>query len=94
MHMARERILILGAAGRDFHDFNIFFRDNPSYAVVGFTAAQIPDIACRNYPPKLSGKLYSEGLPIWPEEQLEDIIKDQLWTGAYWRTATYLTRQS
>ncbi len=75
--MARERILILGAAGRDFHDFNIFFRDNPSYAVVGFTAAQIPDIACRNYPPKLSGKLYSEGLPIWPEEQLEDIIKDQ-----------------
>ncbi len=72
----RERILILGAAGRDFHNFNIFFRDKPQYEVVGFTAAQIPDIAFRLYPPKLCGKLYPEGLPIWPEDALEDIIRN------------------
>jgi len=71
----RERILILGAAGRDFHNFNVFFRNSPQFEVVGFTAAQIPDIACRLYPPELSGKLYPEGLPIWPENALEDIIR-------------------
>jgi predicted GTPase len=70
----RERILILGAAGRDFHNFNVFFRNKPQFEVVGFTAAQIPDIACRLYPPELSGRLYPAGLPIWPEEALEDII--------------------
>jgi len=73
--MARERILILGAAGRDFHDFNVVFRDNVEYEVVGFTAAQIPEIACRIYPPKLCGRLYPEGIPIWPESELEKIIK-------------------
>lgn len=71
----RERILILGAAGRDFHDFNVFFRRRPQYEVVGFTAAQIPEIACRLYPPELSGELYPDGLPIWPEDTLEDIIR-------------------
>ena len=71
----RERILILGAAGRDFHDFNVFFRSRPQYEVVGFTAAQIPEISCRLYPPELSGELYPDGLPIWPEDSLEEIIK-------------------
>lgn len=70
----RERILILGAAGRDFHNFNVFFRNNPQFEVVGFTAAQIPEIAGRMYPPELSGELYPAGLPIWPEDALEDII--------------------
>jgi predicted GTPase len=74
--MNRERILILGAAGRDFHDFNVFFRDNEACEVVGFTAAQIPAISCRSYPPHLSGPLYPAGLPIWPEERLEELIKD------------------
>ncbi|MGV8174289.1 MAG: GTPase [Methanothrix sp.] len=70
----RERILILGAAGRDFHNFNVFFKSRPQFEVVGFTAAQIPQIAWRMYPPELSGSLYPSGLPIWPEETLEDII--------------------
>ena len=74
--MARERILILGAAGRDFHDFNVAFRNNIEHEVVGFTAAQIPEIACRIYPPKLCGRLYPEGIPIWPESELEKIIKE------------------
>ncbi|HSD58817.1 MAG TPA: GTPase, partial [Methanotrichaceae archaeon] len=74
--MNRERILILGAAGRDFHDFNVFFRDRIEYEVVAFTAAQIPDIACRIYPPELAGDLYPEGIPIWPEEALESIIRE------------------
>jgi predicted GTPase len=74
--MDRERVLILGAAGRDFHDFNVFFRDNWAYEVVGFTAAQIPAISWRSYPPHLSGPLYPAGLPIWPEEDLEKIIRD------------------
>jgi predicted GTPase len=74
--MARERILIIGAAGRDFHDFNVVFRDNIECKVVGFTAAQIPEIACRIYPPKLCGRLYPEGLPIWPESDLEKIVED------------------
>ena len=70
----RERILILGAAGRDFHNFNVFFRSRPQFEVVGFTAAQIPQIAWRIYPPELCGSLYPSGLPIWPEDELEDII--------------------
>ena len=70
----RERILILGAAGRDFHNFNVFFRSRSQFEVVGFTAAQIPQIAWRIYPPELCGNLYPAGLPIWPEDDLEDII--------------------
>jgi predicted GTPase len=74
--MNRERILILGAAGRDFHDFNVFFRNNEACEVVGFTAAQVPAISCRSYPPHLSGPLYPAGLPIWPEERLEEVIRN------------------
>jgi len=70
----RERILILGAAGRDFHNFNVFFRSQLPFEVVGFTAAQIPHIACRLYTPALSGSLYPAGLPIWPEDALDEII--------------------
>lgn len=72
----RERVLILGAAGRDFHNFNVFFRDKSQYEVIGFTAAQIPEIAFRLYPEKLCGSLYPRGLPIWPEEALEELIRD------------------
>ncbi len=72
----RERILILGAAGRDFHNFNVYFRKKAQFEVIGFTAAQIPDIDCRIYPPELSGKLYPLGLPIWPEDALESIIQE------------------
>jgi len=86
--MARERILILGAAGRDFHDFNVAFRNNIRYEVVGFTAAQIPKISCRIYPPKLSGHLYPEGIPIWPESELERSSWTVALTGVSWPTAT------
>ncbi len=71
----RERVLIMGAAGRDFHDFNVCFRDNPEYEVVAFTAAQIPGIKDRRYPPSLSGSLYPEGIPIYGEERLEELIR-------------------
>ena len=74
--MERERVLILGAAGRDFHNFNLFFKDNERYEVVGFTAAQIPKISGRLYPPELSGPLYPEGIPIMMEEDLEKIITE------------------
>ncbi len=72
--MSGEKILILGAAGRDFHDFNVVFRNDPRYEVVGFTAAQIPHIESRVYPPELSGHLYPEGIPIYPESELEQLI--------------------
>lgn len=72
----REKILIMGAAGRDFHNFNVCFRDDPSTHVIGFTAAQIPQIEGRIYPPQLSGDLYPQGLPIWPQDDLEQIIKE------------------
>jgi len=75
--MQRERILILGAAGRDFHNFNVYFRDNEAFEVVGFTAAQIPKIDGRAYPAVLAGKLYPKGLPIFPEIEMEKIIKEQ-----------------
>lgn len=65
----------MGAAGRDFHNFNVYFRNNSNYEVVAFTATQIPDIAGRNYPPELSGPLYPEGIPIYLEEDLSDLIK-------------------
>ncbi|MFP3136698.1 MAG: cyclic 2,3-diphosphoglycerate synthase [Nitrososphaeria archaeon] len=73
--MAVTRVLIMGAGGRDFHNFNVYFRSNPNYRVVAFTAAQIPGIAGRRYPPELSGPLYPEGIPILPEEDLEGVIR-------------------
>ncbi|HMN11732.1 MAG TPA: cyclic 2,3-diphosphoglycerate synthase [Bellilinea sp.] len=69
------RTLIMGAAGRDFHNFNVFFRDNPQYEVVAFTATQIPNIDGRSYPAELAGKLYPKGIPIFPESDLEKLIK-------------------
>ena len=71
----RRRVVILGAAGRDFHDFNVVFRDDASVEVVAFTAAQIPGIAGRRYPPSLAGPLYPEGIPIEPEAGLEAICR-------------------
>ncbi len=71
----RTRVLIMGAAGRDFHNFNVVYRNNPCYEVVCFTAAQIPGIANRPYPPVLAGRLYPKGIPIYPENQLEFLIK-------------------
>jgi predicted GTPase len=73
---ARRRVIIMGAAGRDFHNFNVFFRDDPSYDVVAFTATQIPGIADRKYPSELAGSLYPEGIPIYPEPKLEQLISD------------------
>ena len=69
-------VVIMGAAGRDFHNFNVAFRNNPQYRVVAFTAAQIPNIAGRSYPSVLAGALYPDGIPILPEEQLESIIAE------------------
>lgn len=71
------RVLILGAAGRDFHNFNVYFRNNPEYDVVAFTATQIPGIEGRTYPPTLSGSNYPSGIPILPEEDLRKIIKEK-----------------
>lgn len=73
--MKRRGVIILGAAGRDFHNFNCFFRGNPSYKVVCFTAAQIEGIAGRRYPRELAGKLYPKGIPIHPEEELPSLVK-------------------
>lgn len=73
----RTRTILLGAAGRDFHDFNVVYRDDPSREVVAFTAAQIPGIAGRRYPPELAGPLYPEGIPIEPEERLEAICRER-----------------
>ncbi|HET7040052.1 MAG TPA: cyclic 2,3-diphosphoglycerate synthase, partial [Gemmatimonadales bacterium] len=72
-----QRAIILGAAGRDFHNFNVYFRDNPEYEVVAFTATQIPNIAGRRYPPELAGARYPGGIPIFPEEDLEKLIARQ-----------------
>ena len=66
----------MGAAGRDFHNFNVCYRENNEYEVVAFTATQIPDIAGRKYPPELSGELYPNGIPIYPEEKLTELIKE------------------
>ena len=71
-----EKVIIMGAAGRDFHNFNIYFKDNSRYEVIAFTAAQIPDIDERRYPPELSGKLYPKGVPIHREEQLTELIRE------------------
>ena len=70
-----EKVIIMGAAGRDFHNFNVYFRDKSRYNVIGFTAAQIPTIEGRLYPPELAGELYPEGIPIHPEAQLAELIQ-------------------
>lgn len=75
--MAKKRVVIMGAAGRDFHNFNTYYRDNNDYEVVAFTATQIPDIEGRKYPAVLAGKNYPEGIPILPEEDLARIIIEQ-----------------
>jgi predicted GTPase len=76
-------VVIMGAAGRDFHNFNVLFRDDPEREVVAFTAAQIPDIEGRTYPPELSGALYPNGIPIHAEEDLEKLVRgeaiDEVW---------------
>ena len=74
--MSKTRVLIMGAAGRDFHNFNMFYRDNEAYEVVAFTATQIPDIEGRTYPPELAGALYPTGIPIYDEADLETLIRD------------------
>ncbi len=71
-----EKVIIMGAAGRDFHNFNVYFRNNPRYRVLGFTATQIPDIDGRRYPAELCGEGYPDGIPIYPEEDLSGLIKE------------------
>jgi predicted GTPase len=73
--MTPIKTLIMGAAGRDFHNFNVFYRDNKDYEVVAFTATQIPNIEGRKYPAELAGSLYPAGIPIYPESDLVDLIK-------------------
>ncbi|MFH0760763.1 MAG: cyclic 2,3-diphosphoglycerate synthase [Bacteroidota bacterium] len=72
--MSRKRIIIIGAAGRDFHNFNTYYRDQSDYEVVAFTAAQIPDIDGRKYPAELAGKLYPDGIPIFAQQDLPELI--------------------
>ncbi|MDP2845834.1 MAG: hypothetical protein Q8N79_07165, partial [Candidatus Methanoperedens sp.] len=72
----KTKVIIMGAAGRDFHNFNVFFRDNKDYEVVAFTAAQIPGISGRRYPGELAGSLYGKGIPIYPEEKLPGLIME------------------
>ena len=74
--MKRRRVVIMGAAGRDFHNFNTYFRDNEKFEVVAFTATQIPDIEGRVYPPELAGKLYPNGIPIIAESELPSFIRE------------------
>ena len=75
--MDRTRVVIMGAAGRDFHDFNVVYRDDPTSDVVAFTATQIPGIAGRIYPAELAGPLYPQGIPIVAEAELERLIHDE-----------------
>jgi len=72
-----RKVVIMGAAGRDFHNFNVFFRDNPNYQVIAFTAAQLPGIAGRTYPPELAGPRYPNGIPIISEEELPKLIEEK-----------------
>ncbi len=74
--MSRKNVVIIGAAGRDFHNFNTYYRDNEDYNVVAFTATQIPDIEGRKYPAELAGKLYPDGIPIHAQQDLEKLIAD------------------
>lgn len=76
MQNQKKNVIIMGAAGRDFHNFNTYFRDNEMYNVVAFTAAQIPDIDGRKYPSELAGKLYPQGILIYAESEVEKLIKD------------------
>jgi predicted GTPase len=71
-----EKVIIVGAAGRDFHNFNVYFRGNPRYRVIAFTAAQIPNIEHRIYPAELAGELYPEGIPIYAEEEMSRLIRE------------------
>jgi len=71
----KKKVIIMGAAGRDFHNFNLYFRDNQDYKVFAFTATQIPDIDDRKYPAELAGKLYPQGIPIFAEDELINLIK-------------------
>ena len=73
--MGKKRVIIMGAAGRDFHNFNVYFRENEEYGVVAFTATQIPGIEERTYPPELAGPNYPNGIPIYPEERLPELIR-------------------
>jgi predicted GTPase len=75
--MSKTRVLIMGAAGRDFHNFNVYFRHNADYEVVAFTATQIPNIEGRVYPPQLAEELYPAGIPIYPEAELVSLIKEK-----------------
>lgn len=75
--MARRRVLILGAAGRDFHNFNTVYRGDPDTEVVAFTATQIPNISNRRYPPELAGQFYPQGIPILPETNFEQVVREQ-----------------
>ena len=72
-----KRVLILGAAGRDFHNFNVVFRHHPEFEVVAFTATQIPDIAGRRYPAELAGPSYPDGIPILDEKEMEKIVREK-----------------
>jgi len=72
----KKKVIIMGAAGRDFHNFNVYYRDNTDYKVVAFTATQIPDIEGRKYPAELAGQNYPDGIPIYPEEQLVSLIQE------------------
>jgi predicted GTPase len=74
--MIKQRVIIMGAAGRDFHNFNVYFRDNESYQVAAFTATQIPNIEGRIYPPELAGPQYPDGIPIYPEAELNRLIDE------------------
>ncbi|NIO37388.1 GTPase, partial [Candidatus Bathyarchaeota archaeon] len=74
--MGKSNVIIMGAAGRDFHNFNVYFRNNGSYNVVAFTATQIPGIEKRSYPPELAGSEYPKGIPIYPEERLSELIDE------------------
>ena len=74
--MAKDRVIIMGAAGRDFHNFNAYFRGNEAYEVVAFTATQIPNIEGRVYPPELAGPGYPDGIPIYPESELTELIEE------------------
>lgn len=71
----RRRVIVMGAGGRDFHNFNIYFSNSPDFEVVAFTAAQIPNIEGRVYPPELAGPLYPKGIPIYSEDELPDLIQ-------------------
>ena len=73
--MNKIKVLIMGAAGRDFHNFNVYYRENPLFEVIAFTATQIPNIDDRKYPAALSGNQYPKGIPIYPESELLDLIK-------------------